>query len=100
MEKQIANAKIVKDKFMKASTHCTPHISLSLSVCVRQQMIASKVRLHKEKVGQTKRGQCSDVDWGGEGGSVDQAKLGQILTTDVVGTLSQMMLIKCAFVYL
>lgn len=33
MEKQIANAKIVKDKFMKASTHCTPHISLSLCVC-------------------------------------------------------------------
>lgn len=38
MEKQIANVKIIKDKCMKASTHRTPHVSLSLSlsshVCV------------------------------------------------------------------
>lgn len=32
-------------------------------------------------------------------GSVDQAKLWQILTIDVVGTLSQVMLIKCAFIF-
>lgn len=103
MEKQIANVKIIKDKCMKASTHRTPHVSLPLSliacVCVRQLMIACKVRLHKEKVGQTKRGQCSAVDWGTAGGTV-RGSINQILRTAVVGTLSQIMLIKCAFVYL
>lgn len=33
MEKQIANAKIVKDKCTKASAHRTSHISLFACVC-------------------------------------------------------------------
>lgn len=53
-------------------TSYTPYLSLFACVCVcvwqySQLMIASKVRLHKEKVGQTKRGQCSDVDREGAG---------------------------------
>lgn len=74
MEKQIANAKIVKDKCNAKHRHIVHPISLSLHVCAcvcvwqySQLMIASKVQLHKEKVGQTKRGQCSDVDREGAG---------------------------------